>query len=380
MSAAPTPTAAAGSSTSPTSTTYAAETSFPGATPANLNGDAGPSKLALRNGTVNENGNGNGEGNVTRNGDGKGNGNVNGASEADPVIHALNLASWTFNVGYLHQEWADVHFTFFNSGLKAHRLIIARSPYLARLMTNVAPGSVIHLAFQDENITEEAVHIALQHLYNPSHHLINVHNARSVLSTSYLFGGMPELTHHAYTVIRSSLETANVSEYIQWLNAGSGTDDAGFKKINGGVTESWNGGFGSSSEGRYGEWTGRLKQDVLDYLLRALPNQIVSENSPITTDPRLFSVYSKLPYELFKALIENPELPIQSMQDRFAFAKRVIAQRKKVAASTTAATANGNNGPPMEESVVLAFKGGEGMEVHVTRKPKKSRALWKVEG
>ncbi|WVF66900.1 hypothetical protein IAT40_001643 [Kwoniella sp. CBS 6097] len=356
-----------GSSTPSTSTTYTADPISTGA--AKLNGDAESSKNAQMNGNtavLNE-------------------GKANGHGPADPVIYALNLTSWAFNIGYLHQEWTDVHFTFFNSGLKAHRLIIARSPYLARLMANVAPGSVIHLSFQDENITEESVHIALQHLYNPSQHLINVHNARSVLPTSYLLGGMPELAHHAYTVMHSSLNADYVSEYVQWLNVNPDQNAGGIRNRGavGGTVDSWIG-SSSSGEGRYGEWSARLKQDVLDYLLHALPRKIISDNSPITADPRLLSVYSKLPYDLFKSLIENPELPIPSMQERFQFAKKVIAQRKKIASASSAT--NGSNGasvqvgPPMEESVVLAFNGGEGMGIHVTRKPKKSRALWKVEG
>ncbi|WVR03956.1 hypothetical protein IAU60_000955 [Kwoniella sp. DSM 27419] len=307
------------------------------------------------------------------------------SSAQDATYHAMSHASWNFNVGYLHQDWADVHLTFFNSGLKAHRLILARSPYLARLLRDVAPGSMIHLSFQDENITEESVHIALQHLYNPSQALVNPANARSVLSTSFLLGGMPELTHHSYTIIRSSLDSSNIANYVTWLSAPA--TSTGGRQANGPVFGSvqvaddratvggtagdgWN-----DVEGRYGEWTVRLKQDVTNYLLRELPTQITSAGGTLTSDPKFLTAYLHLPHDLFKSLIESPELPIPSMQDRFAFAKKVIAQRKKVSA-----TAQSAPGPQMEESVVLAFKGGDGMQVHVTRKPKKSRALWKVEG
>ncbi|OCF34685.1 hypothetical protein I316_03728 [Kwoniella heveanensis BCC8398] len=357
----------AGSSTPSTSTS---NTLIAASHSSQANGDAESSKTAQLNGHGNAVGYAEGTGNVHGNGNGQIDHNV---------IHALDSTKWAFEVGYLRQEWTDVHFTFFNSGLKAHRLIIARSPYLARLMLNVAPGSVIHLSFQDENIAEESIHIALQHLYNPSQHLINVHNARSVLSTSYLFGGVPELTHHAYTVIRSSFDPDNISEYVQWLSIDPALYGAEFRNggASAGLTDIWSD-TSSSGGGRYGDWTARLKQDVLEYLLHALPSQIMSDKSSLIADPRLLSVYSKLPYELFKSLIENPKLPIQSMQDRFAFAKKVIAQRKKALSAATSGGAT-NGSPAMEESVVLAFKGGDGMEVHVTRKPKKSRALWKVE-
>ncbi len=54
---------------------------------------------------------------------------------------------------------------------------------------------------------------------------------------------------------------------------------------------------------------------------------------------------------------------------RFNLAKKVIAQRKKL----------GTTGG-MEEAVVLAIKQENEAAVHVTRKPKRRSALWKVEG
>jgi hypothetical protein len=55
-------------------------------------------------------------------------------------------------------------------------------------------------------------------------------------------------------------------------------------------------------------------------------------------------------------------------QERFGFAKKLILQRKK------------GNGPGKGsmENVVLSFGGGNGSNVHVTRKTT-ARNLWKVE-
>ncbi|WRT65547.1 uncharacterized protein IL334_002492 [Kwoniella shivajii] len=322
------------------------------------------------------------------------------AVRVDPTYHAINLSNWAFNVGYLHQDWTDINLTFFQSGLKAHRLILARSPYLAHLLRNVIPGTTIHLNFADENITQDSVHIALQHLYNPSQNLIDATNARSILATAYLFGGIPELIHQSYTIIRSSINHENVVDHIHWLSQSPDLLSNGFRNgnSNGNVNGNGNGngnGSGNStmygsvqvSEGqatilglndnwennkpRYGEWTNRLKNDVIDYIIHQLP----SEFPNLTSDPTIISIFSKLPYELFKSIIESPEIPITSMQDRFAFTKKIIAQRKKIASSSGSGNVGG-----MEESVVLAFKGGEGMEIHISRKPKKSRQLFKVEG
>ena len=59
---------------------------------------------------------------------------------------------------------------------------------------------------------------------------------------------------------------------------------------------------------------------------------------------------------------------MESTQKRFAFAKKVIANRKKAAMASQ-----------MEEAAVLAMQ-GDGMAVVVTRKPRKGRSFFKVEG
>jgi hypothetical protein len=56
------------------------------------------------------------------------------------------------------------------------------------------------------------------------------------------------------------------------------------------------------------------------------------------------------------------------MQARFSFAKQTLAARKKAVAATG-----------QEENAVLAV-GASGMEVQVTRRARKTRQLWKVEG
>jgi hypothetical protein len=85
----------------------------------------------------------------------------------------------------------------------------------------------------------------------------------------------------------------------------------------------------------------------------------------------LLSIYTHLPYPLFKSAAESPDLPLPDTQARFAFAKKCIAHRKKM----------GIIAAGFEEGVVLAVGSGGG-EVNIIRKPKRgSRApLWKVEG
>ena len=97
-----------------------------------------------------------------------------------------------------------------------------------------------------------------------------------------------------------------------------------------------------------------------EYLVKTLPEQV--------SEPDLASAYSQLPFDLFKQYVESADLPIGSTQKRFAFAKKVIAIRKKAAGTSQ-----------MEEAAVLAMQ-GDGMAVIVTRKAKKGRNFFKVEG
>lgn len=191
---------------------------------------------------------------------------------------------------------------------------------------------------------------------------------------------MPDLEQRAYSVVAESISAANVGELIHWLSARIpsngftfGSNIPGAPPIT--ATDGWD-----TAPAMYGEWSTRLRHEVLDFLLRALPAQLMADGTPLHTNPHLLTAYAPLPFDLFKQVVESPELPISFIQDRFGFAKRAITQRKKLAQ-----TQGGAGTPPgaqMEESVVLALKDdGDGMSVHITRKPKRSRAaLWKTEG
>ncbi|ORY23436.1 hypothetical protein BCR39DRAFT_549296 [Naematelia encephala] len=299
-----------------------------------------------------------------------------GESSVDPTHHAAGLSNYIFDIGYMGQNWADIQLVFFGAPLRLHRLILSQSPYLAHIMVNAVPGCSLDLSFTDENITADSVHIAIHHLYRPAQHLVTPTNARAVLATSYLFQGMPELVHHAYSICRDSLSAENVVDYVQWLNPsasrtnGHGHQDSSVSSANtNGGSETGNLWLGGSHL-QYGEWTERLKQDVLDFLIQSYPRSLLESGSSPTSDPQLLSIFTRLPFELFQLTLESPLFPIDNIQQRFAFAKKAIAQRKKLAGAST-----------MDEAVVLAMKGGAGMEVHITRKPKNKRqALWKVEG
>jgi len=95
----------------------------------------------------------------------------------------------------------------------------------------------------------QSIHIVLQHLYRPALNLVHPGNARAVLSTAVLFDGMPELAHHAYTVLRGSINAESAVDLAHWASASA-------QHLPNGSGES------SGKEGKYGEWSSRIQADV----------------------------------------------------------------------------------------------------------------------
>ncbi|KAJ9101914.1 hypothetical protein QFC19_004995 [Naganishia cerealis] len=113
------------------------------------------------------------------------------------------------------------------------------------------------------------------------------------------------------------------------------------------------------------------------FLVSQLPTELAQSerHTKLAEDPKFINVFVQLPFDLFKACIEDSRLDLGSDMERFAFAKTAIQQRKKKA---TLKSAQGPfEGPSVVENVVLRIGGGSGSKVHITRKSK-SRSLWKV--
>lgn len=124
-----------------------------------------------------------------------------------------------------------------------------------------------------------------------------------------------------------------------------------------------------------------------NYLIYHLAPELSSRQptpQSATTNPTFINIFTLLPFDLFKFLIENGEIAALGQdQERFAFAKKLILGRRKKALSQIQAvnkdmTQKEAAGQVPVENVVLSFGGNSGSSVHVTRKVP-ARALWKVE-
>jgi len=291
---------------------------------------------------------------------------LNGFSESPTQNHNEDIVNHLYHAGFQHGNYADTLLHVLQRVYRLHAIILSRSPFLAHLMSTSPQGSsqrVIYVHVEQEpEVTDEGFAIALGYLYSSvALRQIGPHNARAVLAAGILLGGMEELTEYAYNACRQSITVDTIGEWLQFIDTfpsprdGSTTPDTP----------------PTSLFGLYGQ---RLRDDVFHFLVVTLPEilevqQAPQESSPSDTSGRavLLQIFSRVPFEMFKAAVESPTFDIGSDQARFKFAKDAIEMRKRGIA----------RGHGAEETVVLAFGGSNSGAVHITRKMRK-RPLWKV--
>ncbi|KAJ3779409.1 hypothetical protein FB446DRAFT_630355, partial [Lentinula raphanica] len=284
--------------------------------------------------------------------------------------HNQKVIDYLYNYGFQRGEYADTVLHVHQNIYRLHAIILSRSPFLVQLLSTSPQGQVgvlrtIYVPVEREpEVTQEGFAIALGYLYSSfSLRLIQPENARAVLAAGCMLGGMDELCEYAYSICKSSISVDTIGPWLEFVDAipppSSGAETPGPEL---------------SSIRIFGPYVQKLRDDVFHFLVVTLPNILelhaTSETTPTTPGNGreiLLQVFSRVPFDMFKAAIESPNFQIGSDQARFKFAKEAIEARKH-------GIARG-----LEETVVLAFGGGNfgTSAVHVTRKMRK-RPLWKV--
>ncbi|GAA5966820.1 hypothetical protein JCM21900_006101 [Sporobolomyces salmonicolor] len=303
----------------------------------------------------------------------------------------------------LHTSYAD----HTQGSFSLHAVVVSRSPVLRALLQPAfaaSPRPSLLLPFADPFITPQALGLVLASLYNPSVlSLLTPENAPEVLATA-AFLGLDHLAALAYESCESSLRKATDPEEIDaWVRfierekgpagaypAGSSGGNSplvvpGSPALSSDFPPSANGKMNSAST----PYEAKLRVGLLDRIVR-LPAEMGAfvPATAAQNQPRLVDVLKRLPFELFKAAVEDSRFSVPSDMDRFNFAKRVVAARKQLALST-ASLASTQPGlpavpePDFSEVVVLGFGSGAGgpgaSAVNVLRKARKP-ALWKIGG
>ncbi|CEQ39846.1 SPOSA6832_01398, partial [Sporobolomyces salmonicolor] len=334
----------------------------------------------------------------------------------------------------LHTSYAD----HTQGSFSLHAVVVSRSPVLRALLQPAfaaSPRPSLLLPFADPSITPQALGLVLASLYNPSVlSLLTPENAPEVLATA-AFLGLDYLAALAYESCESSLRKATDPEEIDaWVRfierekgpagaypAGSSGSNSplvlpGSPALSSDFPPSANGKTDSAST----PYEAKLRIGLLDRIVR-LPAEMGAfvPATAAQNQPRLVDVLKRLPFELFKAAVEDSRFSVPSDMDRCRsrlpsyfsflpprfllastdaplplahrivnFAKRVVAARKQLALST-ASLASTQPGlpavpePDFSEVVVLGFGSGAGgpgaSAVNVLRKARKP-ALWKIGG
>ncbi|KAG7452684.1 uncharacterized protein BT62DRAFT_998704 [Guyanagaster necrorhizus] len=287
--------------------------------------------------------------------------------------HNEDIVNHLYNAGFQTGNYADTILQVQQNSYRLHAIILSRSPFLAHLMSTSPQGGGQRVIFvpleQEPEVTQEGFAIALGYLYSSvSLSLIRPDNARAVLAAGCLLGGTDDLCQFAYETCRRAINVSTIGSWLEFVDTlppsspdGSSTPDIPPVTV-------------------FGHFAQRIRDDVFHFLVVTLPEVLEVQTTPDSVPPTpsgsgpsgrevLLQVFSRVPFEMFKAAVESPTFNIGSDQARFKFAKEAVEMRKRGIA----------RGPGTEETVVLAFGGGSfgGSAVHVTRKLKK-RPLWKV--
>ncbi|KZT44112.1 hypothetical protein SISSUDRAFT_334510 [Sistotremastrum suecicum HHB10207 ss-3] len=286
------------------------------------------------------------------------------------------ITDYIYEHGFMLGEWADTIVQINSQSYNLHALLLVRSPYLAHLLATSPPANgprrSIYLPTEQltdvsAEIAQEGLLVALGYLYSPtSLRSINTANARGVLAAGCLLGGMNELCVQAYEMCQQSISAETIDDWIQFAD----------KRAHLASTQ------GEIIPNSFDDYANRLRAHVMQFIIVDLPSHLHAfsgeASSPGATGANgsmpadgmeiLLNVYSRIPFDIFKAAVESPALAVGSDQARFRFAKSAINLRKKGVARQVGA----------EETVVLAFGGSaSGTNVHVSRKLRK-KPLWKV--
>ncbi|GAA6050063.1 hypothetical protein JCM3770_001351 [Rhodotorula araucariae] len=337
------------------------------------------------------------------------------AELANHLLDGWTKPSESFSDCQLQVNYADGSQGIFSlHGLMASRAPLLRERLLAAFAVPARPA-LVFLPLTDPSITPSSLALVLASLYSPkvlSH--LSPTTAPSVLATAS-FLGLDRLAALALEFCEASVQAARSAEdvlawvaYIERDVAGMGAAAAAYAG-NGATPPS-----GRSSSplgatlmgaqagpGPHGKANGAVPQPLplpgagayearLGALLMERIVRLPSETGafePATAasaQAALIDVLKRLPFDMFKAIVEDARFAVPTDMDRFNFAKKVVAARKQVAlalpGAAGAGAGAGAGGAEFEETVVLQFGGGAGTgasAVNVLRKARRPQ-LWKV--
>ncbi|OZJ06561.1 hypothetical protein BZG36_00486 [Bifiguratus adelaidae] len=314
--------------------------------------------------------------------------------------HGETLSNYLYHSGFLAGRYSDITICLRKEQVcvdyKAHRIVLARSPYFSRLLEkeeaeNAANERLkITVDLAGTRVTEDSFNLALGHLYGAkSYNSVDFSNAHRVLAAASMLE-LEDLSNICVSVMLRNIDADNVVNYVIFCE-----------------------------ETDYGQSSVAVREGCLHYLTRGLIPELLRRddkrkemaasddadqemhqaddtNSQTAFEQgthfykALLHIISALPFEWFRRVIESESFAMPSDMIRYQFAKDCVSQReasrraklKEVSPKVAEDLAVSMGG---EENVVLAF-GSDEANGRVTivrkpvkhRKPSKAKTLWKV--
>jgi hypothetical protein len=145
-------------------------------------------------------------------------------------------------------------------------------------------------------------------------------NARGVLASGCLLGGMPELCDFAYEACRQSITLETIGQWLEFVNALSGP--ANGSAPNSGMSTPVSP-IPPPPTSVFGLYAQRMQEDVFHFLVVDLPQILgvsaASPTSPAAATPvpeqsggrdTLLQIFARVPFEIFKSAVESPAFQI----------------------------------------------------------------------
>jgi len=280
---------------------------------------------------------------------------------------------------FTHSIYTDLKVRFQGGGIIQdatfflHKIICIRSPLLAQLISETEASQLnlrypvleIVVPVNDMNITAKGLSIALGHLYSSyAHHILlnaeNVNSAehaallRSVLASAH-FLRLPDLCNIAANLICNNINKNTVLDYCHFVN------QPNF------ITH-----YNDFSKNIYDCVYNCLCKNVVKELTE-LNRQDIWKNREGQGYKQLIELFSELPFEWMKKVVESKDFITPGEIDRYYFAKELISLRSRKQLPVVVS----------EENVVLAFGISKNSNITIVRKSPKhptstqERKVWK---
>ncbi|KAJ3052884.1 hypothetical protein HK097_005474 [Rhizophlyctis rosea] len=304
------------------------------------------------------------------------------AGQPQQLSHNDQLCVHLFEMGFRNAMYADMIIRFHvipeahaspdavaldGFQLKLHRILAVRSPYFARLLDQVELNTepyqqqipiVIPIQIQDPNITPEGLLIAAGSLYGsfqlpaiyprpddiPS---IRAARLRATLAAANLFQ-IHDLVAAITDQIKNHISSVTVIDYCRF------------------VSQDWGANYATADE---------IKAAVREYLLKGVGRELggvvpVWANKEGDGYRELVRLFSDLPYEWLKRIVESKAFEVPTDMERFSFAKEIVQIRSTRNKGSQSSLLAG------EENVLLNFgKKSGGSAVTIIRKPPKGSTV-----